>query len=136
MAKPRQFFKTDVPSTQKSVQTNRAVYRLPGKTKNGVAKLIVVECIEGGGNVPRNAATVTGNINKLDFKKELESVTAMARTALDAMKALSPGEVEIEFGIELGGTMGIPLITKTDAKANFKVTLKWQNQVKKGNGGK
>ena len=41
---------------------------------------------------------------------------------------VKPGEVEIEFGIELGGEMGIPLVTRGEAKANFKVTLKWKDK--------
>lgn len=114
-------------SPKKSSRTSRAIYRLPKEDKNGHPITIAVECVEGGGNVPRNAASfrqLTRDF-EIDMETEIESVAAMAETVLNALRVLQPGEVEIEFGIELGGEMGIPLITKGEAKGNFKVTLKW-----------
>jgi hypothetical protein len=52
----------------------------------------------------------------------------MANIALDKLKALRPGEVKIEFGVELGGGFQIPVVVKGEGKANFKVTLTWKNQ--------
>jgi hypothetical protein len=67
---------------------------------------------------------------KLYLEKEMEKVGYMAQTVVETLKRLSPGELEVEFGIELGGQAGIPLITKHEAKANFKVTLKWSHDRK------
>jgi hypothetical protein len=131
MKQPPQFFQggTGREPSKKSQRTNVAIYTLSRKDKNGNPITIAVECIEGGGNVPRNATSwrkYTHEI-KIDLEEELESVAALADTVLNSLKALRPGEVEIEFGVELGGEMGIPLVSKGEAKANFKVTMKWKD---------
>ena len=54
-------------------------------------------------------------------------MAALAKTAVDALRKLNPGAVEIEFGVELGGSVSIPLITKGEAKANLKITVKWHD---------
>lgn len=125
MAKPKQFFKTE---TKKTVGSNRAVYTLPPGKKGNNPVLVLVECAEGGGNVPRNAASFTDL--KLNFEEEMAKIGRVAKSAVDALRKLNPGELEIEFGVELGGSAGIPLITKHEGKANFKVTLKWKNSSK------
>ena len=108
--------------------TNRAVYTIPGGNKGEVPTLVLVECSEGTGNVPRNATSFQDL--KLSFQNEMDAVGRVAQTVVDTLKKLNPGEVEIEFGIELGGSAGIPMITKHEAKANFKVTLKWKGEAK------
>ena len=83
--------------------------------------------------MPRNATSFLEPFKDLDIKEEFNAVAAVAESILDSLKALRPGGVEIEFGVELGGGLGIPLVTHGEAKANFKVTLKWMNQ-EKGSG--
>lgn len=107
--------------------SDRAVYhvRPPGGVGEPVA--IAVECVEGGGNVPRNATNlrqVARDVAK-DFNSEFQSVVAIAESVVESLSTLKPGEVEVEFGVELGGELGIPMVTKGEAKANFKVTLRW-----------
>lgn len=87
---------------------------------------VAVEVVDGGGNVPRTATSFSEVAGQVGLESELEAVAAVARTVLDSLTALRPGAVEIEFGVELGGQLGIPLVTKGEAKANFKVTLKWE----------
>ena len=108
-------------------RSNRAIYRL-GVDQDGKPIEIAVEVVEGGGNIPRNATSLRSVSKDLtaNLENELKAVERIARTALDALTSLRPGEVEIEFGIELGGELGIPLVTKGEAKANFKITLKWK----------
>jgi hypothetical protein len=134
MTRPPQIFhgETTDKSLTKSPRTNRAIYLLSRKDKHGQPLTIAVECIEGGGNVPRNATSFRKLAQNLevDLEAEFESVAAVAESVLNSLKALRPGEVEIEFGVELGGEMGIPLVTKGEAKANFKVTLKWKESGK------
>ncbi|WP_395022564.1 CU044_2847 family protein [Dongia sp.] len=60
-----------------------------------------------------------------DFGEQLQPVILMARQALESLKSIAPGKIQIEFGIEVGGKAGIPLVTEGSAKANFKVTLAW-----------
>jgi hypothetical protein len=123
--KAPQFFQKQTPT-----RSNRAIYELPRKDSKGKPIIIAVECIEGSGNVPRNAASPAGILRKFDLDKELDSISAVAEVALEKLKALKPGEVEIEFGVELGGEFGVPLLTKGEARANFKVTLKWSAEKK------
>jgi hypothetical protein len=105
--------------------TDRAVYRIPKKDRNGDPIVIAVEVVEGGGNVPRNATSFRKIPSAADLAEELEKIGGVAEAVLESLKAIRPGAVELEFGVELGGEMGIPLITKGEAKANFKITLKW-----------
>jgi hypothetical protein len=133
MSSPDQFFhESENPRVPHSEGTNRAVYRIPSKTKAGKPLSIAVECVEGGGNVPRDATSFRRIARELDFQDEFKAVAAVAESVLNSLKALRPGAVEIEFGVELGGEMGIPLVTKGEAKANFKVTLKWSGKEEGG----
>jgi hypothetical protein len=120
---------TDRASTQqrRPVLRDRALYKVA--TQDG-ALIVAVECVEGGGNVPKNASSLRDVAARLDLESELKVVAAVAEAVLDRLRALQPGAVEIEFGVELGGEMGIPLVTKGEAKANFKVTLKWSAEGK------
>lgn len=105
--------------------SSRAIYLIPARSKNGKPAQIVVECVDGGGNVPRNATSFRKLAKNLDLEEEFKSVAAVAECVLNSLKAAKPDALEIEFGVELGGNMGIPLVTQGEAKANFKVTLKW-----------
>jgi hypothetical protein len=65
----------------------------------------------------------------ISMEQELRPLAAVAETIRGALVAANhPGKIEIEFGVELGGSAGIPLVTSGTAKANFKVTLTWDNQ--------
>ncbi|MEN6441240.1 MAG: CU044_2847 family protein [Syntrophobacter sp.] len=65
------------------------------------------------------------------FKDHLETtVRAYSSMVLDAIKsstagASSPEKVILEFGIQVGGQAGIPLITSGTAQANVKVSIQW-----------
>ncbi|MCW5596609.1 MAG: hypothetical protein KIT42_12120 [Rhodocyclaceae bacterium] len=133
--KPPQFFIDSAdPGSSKSrpLLKDRAIYRLPNSKKNSEVVLIAVACVEGGGNAPRNAAfdseNIKGALNHLE--REFKAVVSAADLLLKSLKALQPGSVEVEFGVELGGKMGIPLVTEGSSKANFKVTLKWEKTEK------
>jgi hypothetical protein len=128
----QQFFNRDTghKPSENFARTDRAIYRLARTDADGKPIKIAVECVSGGGNVPRNATSFRSLQKEIDLDGEFESVVGMADSVLTALKKLRPGEVEVEFGVELGGEMGIPLVTKGEAKANFKVTLKWKNSEK------
>ena len=120
MSEVPQFFKEQALAAS---STGRTLYKI--SDPNGAEISIMVEGIEGTGNV-RNASSLSTIIGRLDLEKQLNAAAAMARTAIDVMRKLTPGEVQIEFGVELGGETGIPMITKGEAKANFKISLKWK----------
>ncbi|MEA5467812.1 CU044_2847 family protein [Spirulina sp. 06S082] len=43
----------------------------------------------------------------------------------DASEELKPSKITLEFGLQLGGETGIPLVTKGTAQANVAVTIEW-----------
>ena len=43
----------------------------------------------------------------------------------DASEDMKPSRVTLEFGLQLGGETGIPLVTKGTAQANVAVTIEW-----------
>jgi hypothetical protein len=53
-----------------------------------------------------------------------------------AADVVKPTEVELTFGVTLGGEAGIPFVAKGTAEANVAITLKWspQQEVSQGDG--
>jgi len=47
-------------------------------------------------------------------------------------QANPPSKVTLEFGLQVGGETGIPLVTKGSAQANIKVAIEWQFNQDKG----
>ena len=61
-----------------------------------------------------------------EFSKALSRIRPTANELIATLRGLAqrPDEVEVEFGIKLGGQMGA-LIAKASTEANFIVKLKW-----------
>lgn len=57
---------------------------------------------------------------------ELRPVLLGARMMFDEVKALSPDEVELEFGAKVGGSTNW-VFAKTAVEGTIKVTLTWRN---------
>jgi hypothetical protein len=109
-----------------ALQSDWAKYELPVSHKGSEPGTILVECVPGRGNVPRDAAAF-GGYGAASFSREFGLVAQLANSALDSLRAMKISEGTIEFGVELGGEMGVPLITKGEARANFKITLTWKD---------
>jgi Trypsin-co-occurring domain 1 len=102
-------------------------YKLSSKRK-GRDRLVLVES-SGPGNVPRNASKPVLAKAAAAMEEELKPLAALAETIRDALIAVNnPEKIEVEFGVELGGSLGVPLVTAGSAKANFKITLTWVNR--------
>jgi hypothetical protein len=57
----------------------------------------------------------------------LREVRPVAQTVLGALKELNtPQEINLEFGIKLGGKTGI-VFASAETECNFRVGLKWTN---------
>jgi Trypsin-co-occurring domain 1 len=125
----KQIYGSDLPApsaVRTAVRTRQdvALYRVTSPSSDRSPFEIAVETSEGVANLPRNAAW-TPDMSALDLQPELDRIALFAEAVLEKLKSANPGSVEIEFGVELGGKMGIPLVTQGEAKANLKVTLKW-----------
>lgn len=68
------------------------------------------------------AAEVIGRV-----RAAVEPAVLAARDVLDRVKALSPAEVEVKFGIKVSGEAGW-IVAKTAGEANFEVTLTWKSE--------
>jgi len=56
-----------------------------------------------------------------------EKIKPVANTLFDALKDLNtPQEINLEFGIKLGGKTGI-VFASAETECNFKIGLKWTN---------
>ncbi len=54
-------------------------------------------------------------------------IQPVAQTVFDALKELNtPQEINLEFGIKLGGKTGI-VFASAETECNFKIGLKWTN---------
>jgi hypothetical protein len=51
--------------------------------------------------------------------------TALYHAMRDATAELKPDEIELQFGVKLGGEMGVPFVAKGTAEANFSIKLTW-----------
>ncbi len=54
-----------------------------------------------------------------------DTCAEMVGAAIKRLKDVQPAELEIEFGVTLGGEAGVPFVTKGEAEASFKITAKW-----------
>jgi len=128
MTNPPQFF-----NQEKSVSVTpwpeAAIYEVSGV--DGQPTKIAVQTLAGTGNIPRNASWASDLASfkgVLHVENEMAAVAAMAQKVVEALKNVKPDELAVEFGIALGGKLGIPLVTEGEAKANFKVTVKWASK--------
>jgi hypothetical protein len=55
----------------------------------------------------------------------LQVCRSVHQKAYNCLEAAKPKEFEIEFGVTLGGEIGIPLVSKGSAEAQIKVTARW-----------
>jgi hypothetical protein len=97
-----------------------------GKGKN--THLVLVEST-GRGTVPRNAARQTVAKAAVELEKHLPAITTLAESIRKRLEEMNhPGKIGIEFSVELGIDVGIPLVTAGTAKGNFTVKLEWDNK--------
>jgi len=66
-----------------------------------------------------------------DLRRKFEEIEGVIeQCALSLHRAIAkiptPEEVEVEFGITLGGSAGIPFVSQGTVSSNFKVCLKWK----------
>lgn len=55
-----------------------------------------------------------------------EACTALFGHMESALGSARPDEVNVEFGLTLGGEAGVPFVTKGTVSAFFKVSAKWK----------
>lgn len=63
-----------------------------------------------------------------------KTISDFSRSVLEKIAIERPSNVSLEFGVNCGGTAGIPFITAGTVEANVTVTVEW-NFDKNGSGG-
>lgn len=63
----------------------------------------------------------------------LGSVRDAAQASMEVLQTLSPGRIELEFGVKLAGEAGA-IIAKTAAEGHFTVKLSWAPDTGAGEG--
>jgi hypothetical protein len=59
------------------------------------------------------------------FEDAIAQLQPAAAVIVEKLKAVNPGEIEVEFGVKLEAEAGA-VITKAGSEAHFKITLKWK----------
>ena len=80
--------------------------------------LFEIEPVEGF--EPAGIGDVAGLV-----REAVEPAVLAAREVLAQVKRLSPGRVEVKFGIKVTGTMNW-LVARAATEGNFEVTLAWE----------
>lgn len=77
-------------------------------------------------------ATTADNIRELG-----ETIAKLCDDVMTAVKSgltsASPDELELSFGVSLGGEASIPFVTKATSEATFTVRAVWRNTGEAGN---
>jgi hypothetical protein len=68
------------------------------------------------------------------IEQTILSYTNVALNALKHVSSANVNKVTLEFGIKVGGKMGIPFVTEGTAESNLKVTVECSFPVKKETG--
>ncbi|MFF7635360.1 CU044_2847 family protein [Kitasatospora sp. NPDC008050] len=62
---------------------------------------------------------------RVSLEEALEQVRPTLARVIETVRSLSPDEVELEFGLKIGGDTNV-IIAKGTAEVNFAVRLKWK----------
>jgi len=90
--------------------------------------IFLVEVDSGAGDVSLEmSGKDVVRATKQTLQRVVDVVRDSCQTFIDDIEKLpkKPSSIELEFGIDIGGEAGIPLVTKGSVSANFKVTLMW-----------
>ena len=93
---------------------------------------LYIELSESGPDVTEGPTIATGKPEQLLGKLEAagvaagEACAALFRHMETALGPARPEEVNVEFGLTLGGEAGVPFVTKGSVGASFKVSATWK----------
>lgn len=81
--------------------------------------LVLAAAPDLSGGVARAQVTLEESLNKL--KPSLQKIAHL-------LKELSPREIEVEFGLKIGGETGV-IVAKGTAEVNFIVRMSWRGEL-------
>ncbi|GEK01010.1 CU044_2847 family protein [Streptomyces sp. ATE26] len=79
------------------------------------------------GEGPVKAGKVGDAVRRMPqtLQSALDPVRQMTRTVVDQLREVGPEEVEIEFGLNLSGQVGV-IVNKGEATAHLKIRMLWR----------
>ncbi|MEU5085580.1 CU044_2847 family protein [Streptomyces sp. NPDC021356] len=85
------------------------------------------------GEGPVKAGRVGDAVRRMPqtLQNALEPVREMTRTVVDQLREVGPEEVEIEFGLNLSGQVGV-IVNKGEAAAHLKIKMLWRKAADAG----
>lgn len=93
-----------------------------GRTLYAIEVVPVVDSpLRGGEHV---VATVTQNVRDVGVAIA-DLCNDVMSSVREGVSAASPDELELTFGIVLGGEVSVPLVTKATSEATFTVRARW-----------
>ncbi|MBS4096279.1 MAG: hypothetical protein KGZ83_05510 [Sulfuricella sp.] len=98
------------------------------KLPDGTTILVEVEEIPMNAMATtRGAPAPTQQITR-ELSEVLPAVRGIASSLLESLEGLArkPDTVSVEFGLKIGGEVGV-ILTKGTAEANFKLSLSWKS---------
>jgi len=88
--------------------------------------------------VKNDTLRAAGLSGKVDSKKRLEMMKDVMGSTLkvfresvldqilnEVIDGVKPESISLDIGLQFGGEIGVPYVTKGSAEANLKVTIKW-----------
>ncbi len=108
------------------------------ESENGVLHVEVVEEVPTVKDAKGNIVFAAGGGDNIAIAKavvKFDEVTNLiqnvSRNVLSSIESLvkRPSEVEVQFGIKLGGEAGV-FVAKASTEANFSIKLKWVEEKK------
>lgn len=89
-------------------------------------------CIQGAEEPESRSRSTRGGEDEIAVPRELNSIFAqiapVGNALLNSLKDINtPDEINLEFGISLGGKTGI-IFASAETEATFKVSVTWKNK--------
>ena len=80
--------------------------------------------VEDSANTENLSLTASGISAAKSLEDAVEKLKETSKFVIKTMKDLSPNEVEISFGINIGAEAGIPFFALAKAKSESSITIK------------
>jgi hypothetical protein len=86
---------------------------------------VIAAVTRTGGAVKGGAAEDLANKIRLLGETIGQTCVELVESAQKQFIKLKPSELSLEFGVSLGGELGVPFVTKGTGEATFTVTATW-----------
>lgn len=113
----------------------QSVDRLPLEDGGEIVFEVVPGTVRPAGEGPVQAGRVTDAVRRAPatLQEALRPVRDMTRAVVTQLRDAGPAEVEIEFGLDLSGQVGV-IVNKGEAAAHLRIRALWRGEACTGDG--